>query len=84
MATIARSHRIRVSSSLSVSGMAWTVFVAGKRDAIFTGDGAKERAVDCALRRAEALRMSGPAHVAIEPACGGETVSHVVESRLAS
>jgi len=84
MATIVRSHRIRVSSSLSVSGMAWTVFVAGTRDAIFTGAGAKERAVDCALRRAEALRTSGPTHLVVEPVRGGETVSHVVESRLAS
>lgn len=84
MATIGHSHRIRVSSSLSVSGTAWTVFVAGKRDAIFTGAGAKGRAVDCALRRAEDLRMSGPALVVIEPAGGGEPVSQVVGSRLAS
>jgi hypothetical protein len=84
MATINRSHRIRVSSSRSVSGTAWTVFVAGKRDAIFTGDGAKGRALDCALRRAEVLRMSGPTHVVVEPAGVGEIASHVMESRLAS
>jgi len=84
MATIVRSHRIRVASALSVSGTAWTVFVAGKRDAIFTGDGAKGRAVECALRRAEDLRMSGPALVVIEPAGGAEHVSQVVASRLAS
>lgn len=84
MATIARSHRIRVSSSRSISGTAWTVFVAGRRDAIFTGDAAKERAVDRALRRAEALRMSGPTHLVVEPAGVGEITSHVMESRLAS
>ena len=75
MATIARSHRIRVSSSRSVSGTAWTVFVAGKRNAIFTGDGAKDRAVDCALRRAQALWTSGPTHVVVEPAPGREIAS---------
>ena len=84
MATVNRSHRVRVSPSLSVSGTTWTVFVAGRRDAIFTGDGAKGRAVECALRRAEALRMSGPTHVVVEPAGGGEIASRIVESRLAS
>ncbi len=84
MATVARSHRIRVSSSLSTSGTAWTVFVAGKRDAIFTGAGAKDRAVDCALRRAEALWTSGPTHVVVEPPRDAEIASHVVERRLAS
>jgi hypothetical protein len=84
MATIDRSHRIRVSSSLSSSGTAWTVFVAGRRDAIFTGKGGKTRAVECALRRAEALRMTGPALVTIEPGRGGEDVSHVVGSQIAS
>ena len=84
MATIDRSHRIRVSSSLSPSGTAWTVFVGGRRDAIFTGDSAKGRAVDCALRRAEALRTTGPALVTIEPVDSGQGVSHVVQSQLAS
>ena len=84
MATIGRSHRIRVSCSLSPSGTAWTVYVDGRRDAIFTGASARGRAVECALRRAEALRMSGPALVVVEPVGGGQDVSHVVQSQLAS
>lgn len=84
MATIDRSHRIRVSCSPSPSGTAWTVFVGGRRDAIFTGASARGRAVECALRRAEALRMSGPALVVVEPVGGGQDVSHVVQSQLAS
>ena len=87
MAAIRRSHRIRVSSSSSASGTAWTVFVAGMRDAIFTGDAARGRAIECALRRAEDLRASGPALVVVEPVVGGahETrEARVLESRLAS
>ena len=89
MATIVRSHRIRVSSSRSSSGTAWTVFVAGMRDAIFTGDGAKGRAVECALRRADDLRMSGTAvvGVVVEPTDAEVHASRsprMIESRLAS
>ena len=61
-----------------------TVYVDGRRDAIFTGASARGRAVECALRRAEALRMSGPALVVVEPVGGGQDVSHVVQSQLAS
>lgn len=92
MATIVRSHRIRVTSSRSASGTAWTVFVAGMRDAIFTGDGAKGRAVECALRRADDLRTSGTPLVAVavvvEPTEADVQVSRrsprMIESRLAS
>ena len=89
MATIARSHRIRVSSSRSSSGIAWTVFVAGMRDAIFTGAGAKPRAVECALRRADDLRMSGPAGVVVvvDPTDADVQASRpprMLENRLAS
>jgi hypothetical protein len=87
MATIIRSHRIRVSSSLSASGTAWTVYVGGMRDAIFTGVRAKGRALDCALRRAEDLRTTGPAVVVVEPDDSDVQESRaprMVESRLAS
>jgi hypothetical protein len=60
------------------------VFVAGMRDAIFTGDAAKGRAIGCALRRVEDLRMSGPSLVVIEPADGRAHEARAAESRLAS
>jgi hypothetical protein len=82
--TTVRSHRIQVSSSRSASGVAWNVIVAGMRDAIFTGSGAKERAIDCALRRAEDLRTSGSARVVIEPCTAVERFCGAVDARLAS
>jgi hypothetical protein len=82
-----RSHRILVSSSRSASGVAWNVVIAGMRDAIFTGAGAKDRAIDCALRRAEELRNGGSARVVIEP-CGAAArharPMRTMDERLAS
>ena len=84
MATTVRSHRILVSSSRSASGVAWNVIVAGMREAIFTGASAKDRAIDCALRRAEGLRTSGAARVVIEPCTAVARHAGVLEARLAS
>lgn len=84
MATRNVSYRLRVSSSLSASGSAWTVFAADDRHAIFTGVHAKERAVDAALWLAEELRMHGTVVVVVDPADGGESMTRVVRSGLAS
>ncbi len=84
-----RSHRILVSSSRSASGVAWNVVIAGMRDAIFTGAGAKDRAIDCALRRAEELRGGGYARVIVEPCSAvarhsGPMAKRPIGERLAS
>lgn len=84
MATIDLSHRIHVSSSISAAGAAWTVVVADEREAIFTGEGARGRAIESALRLAEELRMSGTVLVVVQSADGSETVTRVVRSSLAS
>jgi hypothetical protein len=78
------SHRILVSSSKSPSGIAWTVFLAGESQAIFTGDGAKGRAIEAALRRAEELRWSASVLVVVESPNGEESATRVVRSKLAS
>jgi hypothetical protein len=59
-------HRIQVSSSISASGRIWTVFVAGQSHAIFSGERAKERAVDSALWLAEDLRRNGTVQVVVD------------------
>ena len=82
MATINLPHRISVSSSLSASGRIWPVFVSSRSHAIFTGDRAKERAIDSALWLAEELRRNGSVQVVVDPADGGQNVTGV--GRLAS
>jgi hypothetical protein len=72
MATINLFHRISVSSSRSASGRVWTVFVADKSHAIFSGERAMERAIDSALWLAEELRRNGTVQVVVDPADGGE------------
>ncbi|HEX7603548.1 MAG TPA: hypothetical protein VF316_18140 [Polyangiaceae bacterium] len=71
-----------VSSSISASGRVWTVLVAGESRAIFTGDRARERALDSALWLAEDLRSNGSVQVVVDPADGSANVDRV--SRLAS
>ena len=77
MATMDLTHRISVSSSRSVSGKAWTVFVAGESQAIFTGEGAKGRAIERALRAAEDLRASGAVLLVVEPEGGAQSVTRI-------
>lgn len=77
MATIALSHRISVSSSISASGRVWTVFVAGQSRAVFTGDRAKERALDAALWLAEDLRRNGAVQVVVDPPDDGARVNRL-------
>ena len=85
MATIDLSHRIRVSSSLSASGTGSTVVVADESKAIFAGDGAKGRAIE-GPRSGSPTRfeLSGTVLVVVESADGGEKVTRVVRSKLAS
>jgi hypothetical protein len=78
------SHRIRVSSSLSASGVVWTVSSDGDDHSVFAGAGARGRAVESALRLAEGLRLGGTVLVMVDPTDTGEKVTRVVRSRLAS
>ncbi|MDB5217830.1 MAG: hypothetical protein JWO86_5757 [Myxococcaceae bacterium] len=84
MVTTVRSHRIIVSPSSSARGVAWNVIVAGMRDSIFTGAAARDRAIECALRRAEDLRTDGAARVVVEPCPAVVPAAGVMNARLAS
>jgi hypothetical protein len=84
MATIDLTHRIGVSSSSCGSDRTWNVFVAGERQAAFTGKDAKGRAIESALSLAEELRLDGSVLVIVEPTEPGSAVTRVVRSRLAS
>jgi hypothetical protein len=84
MKTRNRSLEIRVASATSPAGTTWCVDVADESQAVFTGDGAKGRAIEAALRLAEDLRTSGPVLVVVGPSDGSERVSRVLRGRLAS
>jgi hypothetical protein len=84
MNPIDRSHQIRVTSSASPSGTAWTVLVTGESHAVFTGGAARPRAVEYALRLAEDLRTTGAVLVVVDSSDGGDKTTRVVRNRLAS
>lgn len=63
----APNHPIRVARDKSASGTnMWTVVVSDEERAWFTGAGAKLRALDFALRRAEDLRSFGRVRIVVE------------------
>jgi hypothetical protein len=86
MATLDTSHRIYVASSASASGsgVVWSVWADEEEHAVFAGNSARSRALESALRLAEELRLTGAVLVVIEPEDGGENVTRVLRSRLAS
>ena len=73
-------HRIRVARS----GTGFVVTVGDEEHAVFTGKGAKDRAVGSALRLAEELRKTGPVVIVVDRDDGTGEASRVLRSRLAS
>jgi len=76
------SHRIRISSSPSASGLAWNVFVEDENTAVFAGENGKGRALEYALRHAETLRTTGGVLLLVDN--GADSTTRVVRSKLAS
>ena len=84
MKTMDLSQRVRVVPTTSASGVAWSVCVDDECLALHSGEGAKGRALEWALRLAEDLRKNGAVLVEVAADAGAEKLTRVVRSRLAS
>jgi len=80
------SRTIYVTASLSTSGTVWSVWEATETHQVYAGPAARARAVQAALRLAEALRTEGTVHVLVGPEIDGarRTDDDASSPRLAS